>query len=53
MPLPYEQNKKHIYEWREKNKEKSNELQNKYAKKYYRWKKIQKEFMNILIDDLL
>lgn len=33
MPLPYQQNKKHIYAWMEKNKERKNEIALKSMRK--------------------
>ncbi len=50
MPLCYEKNKKHIYAWREANKEKSKELTRKHAKTfydkecYYSYERITKQF---------
>jgi hypothetical protein len=41
MPT-YEQNKKHIYKWREQNRE-------KHQRKRCCWKKIKTEFLHILI----
>ena len=35
MPLPYQQNKQHIYNWREYNKEKHFKQHCKDAKNYY------------------
>ena len=49
MPPTYEQNKKHIYKWREANTDRKKELDNKHQKKRYRWKKISIEFLCILI----
>ena len=45
MPPTYQQNKKHIYKWREQNREHRNfnEAKNK------RWRTIKKEFLNILL----
>lgn len=45
MPTTYAKNKKHIYNWRETNLKKHSE----YNKKYMRWKKVQKEYLAILI----
>jgi hypothetical protein len=50
MPLPYNKNKIHIYNWREKNKEKYYSVTSNYNEKYYNWKKISKIFMNILLE---
>jgi len=50
MPLTYTKNKKHIYAWREKNKTKYNSKNKLWQKKYNNWKKIQKIYLNILID---
>ena len=35
MPLPYQQNKQHIYNWRETHKETYSKQNNKDAKNYY------------------
>jgi hypothetical protein len=48
MPT-YEQNKKHIYKWREQNREKKKELDKKHQRKKYCWKQIKTEFLHILI----
>ena len=53
MPLPYLQNKKHIYAWRERNTVTYNEISRKSAKRMYHWRKICKEFRNILIDECI
>ena len=50
MPLPYKQNKQHIYKWRENNQDYRRELEKNWARKKYNWKKIQKVFFNILLD---
>jgi hypothetical protein len=50
MQGSYSQNKKSIYNWREKNKEKYNKYMLEKQKKKYTWKKISREFMNILLD---
>ena len=54
MPAPtYAQNKEHIYKWRENHydefRKKQNIHQLKYQKRRAAWKKIQKEFLLILI----
>jgi hypothetical protein len=49
MPIPYLQNKIHIYNWREKNREEYNEKQKKYKLKYENWKRIQKIYFQILL----
>ena len=46
MSSPYKINKKHIYKWREQNKEKFRLLN----QKMYAWKKIQRIFLNILLE---
>ena len=46
MPLPYNQNKVHIYKWRENNKLR---VRNSNMKGYI-WRKIQKVFLAILQD---
>lgn len=50
MPPTYEQNKKHIYKWRENNIERSRELIRKGKAKYDTWKKVQKIYLSILLD---
>jgi len=50
MPLPYTQNKKHIYSWREANKEKYNEIAKIHMRRRYAWLRVCKEFRRILID---
>ena len=51
MPSPnYETNKKHIYKWRESHLEHNREINRKYKRKLDCWKKIQKEFLLILIN---
>jgi hypothetical protein len=50
MPPPtYEQNKQHIYSWREKNRDKYRDISKKAQLKYKGWKKIQTIFLNILL----
>ena len=53
MPLPYQQNKPHIYNWVAKNRDRHNELnklsQRRMALKRRIWKEIAEEFRNILI----
>ena len=48
MPT-YEQNKKHIYKWREQNRDKKRELDKKHKRKQYCWRQIKTEFLHILI----
>lgn len=50
MTSIYSTNKKHIYNYRLKYPEKHNEKNRLDAKKHRRWKKIQFEFLNILLD---
>lgn len=50
MPTTYAKNKVHIYAWRQKNLTAMREVNRKSSNKYYTWKRIQKEFLNILID---
>ena len=50
MSGTYLQNKKSIYNWREKNKDKWNEYRRNLWKQNSIWKKISREFMNILLD---
>jgi hypothetical protein len=50
MPSPsYESNKKSIYKWREANLERNRAINCKYKQKRDCWKKIQKEFLSILL----
>jgi hypothetical protein len=48
MPT-YEQNKKHIYKWREQNRENHNASNSKCQKKRILWKKECKLFLQILL----
>jgi hypothetical protein len=54
MGVSYEQNKKHIYTWREQNREKYNEsckiCRRNQRIKLNAWKEISKVFLNILIN---
>ncbi len=50
MPLPYKQNKVHIYSWRENNHERYNEINKLSKRRYDEWKRVSKIFLNILID---
>lgn len=50
MPTTYAKNKAHIYAWRQKNIDTIRIANRKYKHKYDVWKKIQKEFLNILIE---
>lgn len=45
MPPSYKQNKIHIYKWLEQNREKHNYNQARSI----RWRRIKREFLNILI----
>jgi hypothetical protein len=47
MPLAYELNKKHIYKWRESNRERLNELSRNYQKQKYI---IIKEYLKVCRD---
>jgi hypothetical protein len=51
MPLIYAKNKVHIDNWRKNNADKKKELDNKHHKRYYCWKKIQKIYLNILLEN--
>ena len=46
----YLQNKQSIYNWRVKNKDKHSVINKKAVTKYQNWKKVQKLFLNILLD---
>ena len=50
MPLSYKQNKVHIYKYRVNNLDKVREIDRLSKRRQYAWKKIQKEFLNILLD---
>jgi len=49
MPPTYQQNKKSIYNYRNKNIELVREIDRKYKKRVYNWKKIQRVFLKILL----
>lgn len=49
MPPTYQQNKVHIYQYRQKNYALILEINRKSKQKYDNWKKIQKKFLNILL----
>jgi hypothetical protein len=50
MPSPsYTQNKAHIYKWRETNIDKYREINRRSKQKRDCWKKVQKEFLSILL----
>ena len=51
MPLPYNQNKKHIYNWIERNLDRRREINRKNQRKYDCWKRIQKVYLNILLNE--
>ena len=51
MTGTYHQNKKSIYNWIAKNKVKYNEYRRIKQQHWRAWKKISREFMNILLDD--
>lgn len=51
MALTYAQNKKYIMKWKANNKEAVKLNDRICQKRRYTWKKIQKEFCFILIDD--
>ena len=51
MPPTYQQNKAHIYNWREHNRDRYREIARLSEKKRYAYKKVCREFRNILIDD--
>ena len=51
MPSPsYETNKIHIYKYKETHLDRVRAINRKSQKKYESWKKIQKEFLRILLD---
>lgn len=49
MPPTYQQNKSSIYRYREKNYQRILDINRKAKQKYDAWKKIQKEFLKILL----
>ena len=50
MPAPtYAQNKASIYRWKAKNIDKFREISRRSKRRCYHWKKIQIEFLNILL----
>ena len=50
MPLPYAQNKIHIYKYRVNNLDKCREIDRLSKRRRYAWKKVSKEFLNILLE---
>jgi hypothetical protein len=46
----YLQNKKSVYNWMAKNKKKNTIIQARATKKYQTWKKIQRIYLNILLN---
>ena len=50
MSMTYKMNKKHIYKWRKSNMPRVLEINKKSHQKNYAWKKIQRIFLNILIN---
>jgi hypothetical protein len=50
MTSIYSTNKKHIYKYRANNPEKIREINRKSEQKRRNWKKIQMEFLSILLD---
>ena len=50
MAKSYAVNKKSIYNWREKNIERSREIMRRYKRRKNAWLKISKEFLQILIE---
>jgi hypothetical protein len=51
MPPTYAQNKEHIYKWRYSNLANVQAINRKSNQKYRNWKKIQKVYLAILIDE--
>lgn len=51
MPLSYQQNKKHTDNWIKNNRERYRELVRNRVAKYDAWKRIQKIYLNILLDN--
>ena len=53
----YEKNKKHIYAYREKNREKIKEITRRSMRKFRErkreWEIIEKTFLNILLEEIL
>lgn len=50
MPLEYSKNKKHIYKWREANKEKFNEKERMYRYRSYQLQRELRIFRKILLE---
>ena len=50
MGLTYQQNKKHIYAWREKHKEHYIEKHKIHQRKYDAWRREKKIFLKILLN---
>lgn len=50
MSPTYEQNKKHIYKWRQTHLEQARAICRKNKAKYDAWKKVQKMYLAILLD---
>jgi|LakMenEpi03Aug12_release.lakeMendotaPanAssembly.Ray.scaffolds.fasta_scaffold5805028_1 hypothetical protein len=46
----YEQNKQHIYNWREKNKDRQRELNLIHKRRSMLWLSAKREFLNILFN---
>jgi hypothetical protein len=49
MAVTYKQNKTHIYKYKITHRDKWLEINRKYAKRKYNWKKVSREFLNILL----
>ena len=50
MPLSYAKNKVHIYKYKETHLDKCREIDRLSKRRKYAWKKVSKEFLNILLD---
>jgi hypothetical protein len=50
MTTTYAMNKAHIYKWRESNGDKVREVNRRAKAKFDNWKKIQKLYLNILLE---
>lgn len=51
MPPTYEQNKSHIYKYRITHREQFLELNRRSKRRYDAWKRIQKIYLNILLEN--
>jgi hypothetical protein len=50
MPQTYAQNKVHIYKYKQTHLDKCREIDRLSKRRRYNWKKIQREYLNILLE---